>query len=44
MLRDQADEIAQEGFTSPLGQLMLHGQRGRKMLEGDGATVLGRST
>ena len=40
MLRDQADEIAEEGFTSPLRKLMLLGQRGRKMLEGNGAAGL----
>jgi hypothetical protein len=35
MLRDQPDEIAEEGFTGPLRQLMLLGQAGSEMLESD---------
>ena len=40
MLCDQADEIAEEGFTSPLRQLMLLGQGRCKMLERNGRLVL----
>ena len=40
MLCDFANEIAEEGFTSPLRQLMLLGQGRSKMLERNGRLVL----
>src|SRR5262249_35512253 len=43
MFGDQADEIAEDGFTSPFCYLVLLRQGRCKMLERDGAAGLGRS-
>ncbi len=43
MLCDFANEIAEEGFTSPLGQLMFLGQSRSKVFECNGRLSFGRS-
>jgi hypothetical protein len=43
VLCNHADEIAEEGCTSPFRQMMFLGQGRSKMLEGNGTVGFGRS-